>query len=451
VSLFWQIYQKDFRQTLILSTPIIIGQLGHILMGVFDNAMVGSLQPVEYGAIAVAAAGISNAIFFLVTVLGLGIMMAVSTLVSISKAKKDAASCGEYLKYSIVASVITSVVLSIILLFCAFNFHVFQQPPAVEALAVDYFLLISISTFPLFAGFGVKNFTDGLSYTKPAMIVTLIGVVLNIFLNWLFIFGNWGVPAMGLNGAGVATITSRVFIFIVLLVYVLKSPLFSEYRKMTKGINLRSSHLKEIFKIGLPSGLQYFFEIGAFTAANIMAGWLGAFQSAAHQIALTLAAISYMVSLGISTAGSIRVSAAFGDNDKLAAKRAGYSALFMISAFMLISAVLLIAFNAILPPLFNEQETVVRYASALLLIAALFQFSDGAQAVGLGILRGLKDVKYPTGVTLFAYWLVGLPFAYYFAFELDMDVQGIWYGLTIGLTVSAIFLTRRFIMLVNRS
>jgi len=451
VSLFWQIYQKDFRQTLILSTPIIIGQLGHILMGVFDNAMVGSLQPVEYGAIAVAAAGISNAIFFLVTVLGLGIMMAVSTLVSISKAKKDAASCGEYLKYSIVASVITSVVLSIILLFCAFNFHVFQQPPAVEALAVDYFLLISISTFPLFAGFGVKNFTDGLSYTKPAMVVTLIGVVLNIFLNWLFIFGNWGVPAMGLNGAGVATITSRVFIFIVLLVYVLKSPLFSEYRKMTKGINLRSSHLKEIFKIGLPSGLQYFFEIGAFTAANIMAGWLGAFQSAAHQIALTLAAISYMVSLGISTAGSIRVSAAFGDNDKLAAKRAGYSALFMISAFMLISAVLLIAFNAILPPLFNEQETVVRYASALLLIAALFQFSDGAQAVGLGILRGLKDVKYPTGVTLFAYWLVGLPFAYYFAFELDMDVQGIWYGLTIGLTVSAIFLTRRFIMLVNRN
>lgn len=451
MSLFWQTYRKDFRQTLILSTPIVIGQLGHILMGVFDNAMVGSLAPVEYGAIAVAAAGVSNAIFFLVTVLGLGIMMAVSTLVSISKAKKDAASCGEYLKYSIVASVITSVILSVILLICAFNFHIFQQPKAVEELAINYFILISISTFPLFAGFGVKNFTDGLSFTKPAMVVTLIGVVLNIFLNWLFIFGNWGMPMLGLNGAGVATISSRVFIFIVLLAYVFKSPLFVEYRKMKKGINLSSSHLKEIFRIGFPSGLQYFFEIGAFTFANLMAGWLGAFQSAAHQIALTLAAISYMVSMGISTAGSIRVGTAYGDSDKQAAKRAGYSALFMISAFMVVSAVIFLTCNTILPPLFNEQETVVRYASALLFITALFQFSDGAQAVGLGILRGLKDVTYPTVVTLVAYWLVGLPFAYYFAFELEMDVQGIWYGLTIGLTISAIFLTRRFITLVNRS
>ncbi len=448
---FWQTYRKDFRQTLILSTPIIIGQLGHILMGVFDNAMVGSLQPTAYGAVAVAAAGVSNSIFFLVTVLGVGVMMAVSTLVSISKAKKDTASCGEYLKYSIVASLITSVVLTIILLVCAYNFHVFQQPEAVEELAKEYFLLVSFSTFPLFAGFGVKNFTDGLSYTKPAMVVTLLGVLLNVFLNWLFIFGNWGMPALGLNGAGVATISSRVFIFIALLGYVFKSPLFVEYRKMSKGVNLKSSHLKEIFKIGLPSGLQYFFEIGAFTAANIMAGWLGAFQSAAHQIALTLSAVSYMVSLGISTAGSIRVSAAYGDNDKLAAKKAGYSALFMISGFMVVSAIIFLTCNSILPPLFNAQETVVKYAATLLLIAALFQFSDGAQAVGLGILRGLKDVKYPTGVTLVAYWLVGLPCAYFFAFTLNMDVQGIWYGLTIGLTVSAIFLTRRFIVLVNRS
>ena len=448
---FFQTYRFDFKQTLILSTPIIIGQLGHILMGVFDNAMVGSLEPVEYGAIAVAAAGVSNAIFFLVTVLGIGIMMAVSTLVSISKSKKENTACGEYLKYSIVASVLTSILLSGILVVCAYNFHIFQQPPAVEELAIDYFLLISISTFPLFAGFGVKNFTDGLSYTKPAMVVTLLGVVLNIFLNWLFIFGNWGMPALGLNGAGVATISSRIFIFVALLVYVFKSQLFKEYRKMEKGISLKSPHLKEIFKLGLPSGLQYFFEIGAFTAANIMAGWLGAFQSAAHQIALTLAAVSYMVSLGISTAGSIRVSTAYGDNDLQAAKRAGYSALFMISAFMLVSAIVFLTCNTVLPPLFNAQETVVRYAATLLLITALFQFSDGAQAVGLGILRGLKDVKYPTGVTLIAYWLIGLPFAYFFAFTLKMDVQGIWYGLTIGLTISAIFLTRRFIVLVNRS
>jgi MATE family multidrug resistance protein len=239
--------------------------------------------------------------------------------------------------------------------------------------------------------------------------------------------------------------------FVVLLVYVYKSSLFADYRKMEKGLSLNSLQLKEIYKIGIPSGLQYFFEIGAFTAANIMTGWLGTFQSAAHQIALTLAAVSYMVSMGISTAGSIRVGTAYGDEDIQATKRAGYSALYMISAFMVFSAIAFLLLNKVLPPLFNPQETVVSYASALLIIAALFQFSDGAQAVGLGILRGIKDVRYPTVVTLVAYWLVGLPAAYLFAFNLNMDVQGIWYGLTIGLTISAIFVTRRFVILVNRS
>lgn len=451
MSSYWRLYRKDFKQTLWLSTPIIIGQLGHILMGVFDNAMVGSIEPVEYGAMAVAAAGVSNSIFFLVTVLGVGTMMAVSTLVSISKARRDKDSCAEYLKYSIVASLIIAAVLTIVLVVLAFNFHVFQQPPAVEELAKEYFLLISLSTFPMFAGFGVKNFTDGLSYTKPAMVVTLVGVVFNVFLNWLFIYGNWGMPALGLNGAGYATISSRIFIFVVLLLYVYKSPLFKEYRAFKKGIDLKSAHLKEIFKIGFPSGMQYFFEVGAFSFANIMTGWLGAFQSAAHQIALTLAAVSYMVSLGVSAAGSIRVSTAFGDDDAMAAKRAGYTALFIISGFMVVSAIVFLTMNTILPPLFNAQIEVVNYAASLLLIAALFQFSDGAQAVGLGILRGLKDVKYPTAVTLVAYWLLGLPCAYLFAFKWDMNVQGIWYGLTIGLTISAIFLTRRFIVLVGRS
>ena len=451
MQIYWRLYRKEIKQTLLLSTPIIIGQLGNILMGLFDNAMVGGITPVEYGAKAVAAAGVSNALFFLVTVLGFGIMMAVSTLVSISKAKRDYEACGGYLKYAIVSAFLASLVLTALLAVVILNFDVFVQGEEIQALGKEYLLIITFSTFPLLAGAGIKNFTDGLSFTVPAMVITLVGVVLNIFLNWLLIYGNWGFEALGLSGAGYATVISRVFILITLLVYVYSAKKIKPYRQLKKGITISSPQLKEIFKMGLPSGLQYFFEVGAFSAANVMTTWIGPYQSAAHQIALYLAAVSYMVSTGFSAGGSIRVGTAFSEGDVKGVRRAGQSALFLVLVCMAVTATVFVVFNKTLPTYFNTYPDVVYYASILLLIAAIFQFSDGLQAVGLGILRGVKDVIYPTIVTLVAYWLIGLPVAYYLAFHLNMGVQGIWYGLTLGLTISAVFLTRRFLKLSAKS
>lgn len=448
---FLSTYRADIRETFTLSLPIIIGQLGNILMGVFDNAMVGAIEPVEYGAVAVAAAGVSNAVYFLVTVLGIGIMMAVSALVSISKAQSDEKACAEYLKYTMVAAFIITVFITAILLVVANNFSIFHQKPEVETLAKEYLYIIIVGIFPFLAGFGLKNFTDGLSYTIPAMAITLTGVCLNAFLNWLFIYGNWGFEAYGLAGAGYATVLSRIFIFVAMLVYIFKANIIAPYRRLTKGISLSSPYLKEIFKIGIPSGLQYFFEIGAFAAANVMTGWIGTFQSAAHQIALNLAAIAYMASTGISAAGGIRVGTAFGNKDKAGMKRAGYTALLMVVALMAVTATVFFSMNTELPVWFNKHPDVMYYTSTLLVIAALFQFSDGVQAVGLGILRGTKDVTWPTVITLVAYWVVGLPLAYFFAFWRDMGIEGIWYGLTIGLTVSAVMLTWRFVHLSSRA
>ncbi len=455
---FWQQYRSDIKQTFLLSLPIIIGQLGNILMGLFDNAMVGAIEstdfdpnePEKYGAMAVAAAGVSNAIYFLFTVLGVGIMLAVSTLVSISKAKDDVAACGGYLKYSMVASFLITVLLTVVLLLMIDNIELFVKGELIQKMGREYLFIITLGTFPMLAGLAVKNFTDGLSYTKPAMVITLIGVVMNIFLNWLFIYGNWGFPAWELNGAGYATVISRIFIFVALLVYVFRSKLLAAYRVMPKGINLASPQLKQIFKIGLPSGLQYFFEVGAFAAANVMTTWIGPYQSAAHQVALYLAAVSYMISVGLSSGGAIRVGTAFSDRNLGAIKRAGYSALIWVTFSMAITASIFLIFNQTLPALFNKQADVMAYASSLLLIAALFQFSDGAQAVALGILRGVTDIRYPTIVTLFAYWAVGLPLAYVFAFNFNLGVEGIWYGLTIGLTISAVLLTRRFCVLTTK-
>ncbi len=455
---FWERYRSDLKQTFLLSVPIIIGQLGTILMGLFDNAMVGAMEsaafdpnePEKYGAMAVAAAGVSNAIFNLFAVLGSGIMMAVSTLVSISKAKKDTAACGGYLKYSLVASFIVTIVITAILLVMIANMQVFVKGDLIQKMGREYLLIITLGTFPMLAGLAVKNFTDGLSYTKPAMVITLIGVVMNVFLNWLFIYGNWGFPAWELKGAAYATVISRIFIFVALLAYAYRSKLFEAYRKMPKGINFSSAELKEIFRIGLPSGFQYFFEVGAFAAANIMTTWIGPYQSAAHQVALYLAAATYMVSVGLSSGGAIRVGTAYSEGNLPAIKRAGYSALILVLLSMAVTASLFVIFNQTLPELFNKQANVMAYSSSLLLIAALFQFSDGAQAVALGILRGVTDVRYPTIVTLIAYWVIGLPLAYVFTFVWGMDVQGIWYGLTIGLTVSAILLTRRFWVLTTK-
>lgn len=433
-----------------LSLPIIVGQLTTIVMGLIDIAMVGVLKPAEYGAMAVAAAGVSTAMFFLCTVLGVGIMMGVSTLVSIAKAKNDLATCGEYLKYSLVAALLTTLLLTAMLIIPIAYFDVFVKGEQIQQMGREFLIILTLGTFPLLAGLGVKNFADGLSFTKPAMIISVIGVGINAFLNWLFIYGNWGFPSLGLNGAGYATGISRVFIFVALLVYVFRSQLFIPYRKFTKGISLSSIHLKNIFKIGFPSGLQYFFEVGAFAVANVLTTWIGTFQSAAHQVALNLAAFTYMISVGLSIGGSIRVGSAFSEKNYHKAKLAGYAALILVLFTMVISAILFIALHKVLPPVFNKHPEVIYYSGILMLIAALFQLSDGLQAVSLGILRGLTDVRYPTIVTLVAYWGIGLPLAWVFAFPLQLGVEGVWYGLTLGLTISAILLSRRFWVLTTR-
>jgi len=202
--------------------------------------------------------------------------------------------------------------------------------------------------------------------------------------------------------------------------------------------------IKKILSLGLPSGMQYFFEVGAFSFAVVMVGWLGTKPQAAHQIAINLASISFMAVLGISVAGSIRVGNAVGMKDIQETRRAGFTATLLGASTMVVSGIVFVLFRNFLPTLYVNDQEVISYASSLLIIAALFQISDGTQAVGIGILRGLTDVKIPTLITFVAYWIVGLPVGYLLGFTYNMGVQGVWYGLLIGLTTSAILLTLRF-------
>ena len=289
-----------------------------------------------------------------------------------------------------------------------------------------------------------RQFTEGLSLTRQAMMITVSGNVLNIGLNYIFIFGKLGVPAYGLVGAGVATLISRIYMAGAMIAFVLYGRHFKKYWNYFNKKGFDKRLVRNILNIGLPSGLQFIFEVGAFSLAAIMMGWLGAISQAAHQIAINLAAITYMMATGLAAATTIRVGNQLGRKDFRTMREVGLTGFFMSGIFMGMNALILILGKSFFPTLYIHEIEVIRTATALISIAALFQLSDGLQVVGLGALRGMGDVKIPTLFTLVAYWILALPIGYLLGFTLKMGATGIWIGLLTGLTVAAVLLLLRF-------
>jgi MATE family multidrug resistance protein len=432
-------YKESIRQTFLLSYPVIIGQLGVIMMGVVDSIMVGSL-----GAAPLAAASLSGGIFILIFIIGIGISISVTPLVAISVGARDYQQCGMYFRQSLVVNFFTGLILMLITILSADLLKYFNQPADVVVLAESYLRILGLSILPASIFHSFKQMIEGLSIMKPAMIITIAANLINAAVNWVLIYGNFGFPALGLDGAGWATFLSRVFMAAALMIYVMNKSYFKQYDIRFDFRELDIPVIKKILRLGLPSGVQYFFEVGAFSFAAIMVGWLGTVQLAAHQIALNLASISFMAILGISAAGGIRVGNAVGERDIQKIRLAGFTALGLGGAFMFFSGLIFIFMRHKLPYIYIDDPDVHIYASSLLIIAALFQISDGVQAVGIGVLRGLTDVKGPTIITFIAYWIIGLPIGYLLGFILNMNVLGIWIGLMLGLTASAIMLSLRF-------
>jgi len=414
-----------------------VGQVGQVMMGVVDTAMVGKI-----GEEPVAAAGVASSVFFLVTVFGFGLSTAVSPLVSMAAAKSDYRETAGILRGSYRASLIVSIIIQVLILLLSFQFDVFRQDPNVAGLAVDYLRIISFSVLPMILFLSAKQFADGLSFTWSSMLITLVAIPLNALLNWFLIYGNAGFPAWGLDGAGYATLITRVLMMVAMLMYLHRAKalhLFVEQKpKLVKVFTMK------VMKMGIPSGFQYFFEIAAFGGAMIMAGWIGVAEQAAHQIAINTAALTYMAVTGFAAAGGIRVGAAFGGYSHTDVRITGKAAMLLGAAWMILCGSLLAIFREPIVALFIDNREVQDWAAKLLLIAALFQLSDGIQAIGLGILRGISDVKIPMLITLFAYWVIGIPVGYYLGFETPLSVEGIWIGLLLGLSVSAVLLYWRF-------
>lgn len=440
-----RLYRPDISATLKISLPIIIAQLGTVLMGVADNIQVGKL-----GAAPIAAAGIANSVFFLIAIIGLGTLSVIAPQVAAAYGKEDKRECSYLLRTGIRLGLYFGLGLGVVILLLSLNFHLFKQTPEVEDLAVPYLQIIGVSVIPMLFFLAIKQFSDGLSYTKVAMVITIIGLLLNVFFNWVFIFGKLGMPAWGLNGAGVSTLLVRIFMAISMVLYIFRATAFKSFIVPPLHSYSYMPLMRKILKLGLPGGFQLFFEVGAFSGAAIIAGWLGTVPLAAHQIAINLASITYMVAAGIAAAGGIRVGQAFGIGSQPKIVRAGTVSLTLAIVFMTLTCILFLTLNYFLVRLYIQDIEVIGIAASLVIIGGFFQLSDGIQVVSLGILRGIEDVNIPTVIALIAYWVIGLPIGYVLAFTFNMNVQGIWIGLLAGLTVSAVLLTSRFYKLSSR-
>ncbi|MDH5366729.1 MAG: MATE family efflux transporter [Cyclobacteriaceae bacterium] len=438
-------YTDHFKKNYLLAYPVMLSQLGHVMVGVADNMMVGRL-----GAIPLAAASLGNAVFFMLLTFGIGVSYAITPLVAAADGEGNKGKIIQVFKHGLVINGITGVILFTIILLGGQGLHYMNQPIKVVEQAIPYLTIITFSILPLMFFQTFKQFAEGLSNTKQAMYITLTSNVINVVLNYIFIYGKLGFPAMGLLGAGYATLISRIIMAIAMGMYIYRNPRFASYRQGFQFGGYVNKMFRKMLNLGIPSGMQFSFEVSAFAGAAIMIGWISAEALAAHQIAINLAAISYMMASGLSAAATIRVGNQLGRKNIVILRRAAFSIYMMVLIFMSVWAVIFFMGRYFLPSLYIDDIAVIEQASILVIIAGLFQLSDGVQVVSLGALRGLSDVKVPTWLTFIAYWGLGLPIGYYLGFVVNWGAEGIWYGLLIGLSAVGISLFFRFNSLTKK-
>ncbi len=438
-------YREHYKRNFFLAYPVMLSQLGQVLVGVADSLMVGRL-----GAEPLAAASLANIIFYAIMVFGLGVSYAVTPLVAAADGEQDQSKITTIFSNGLVVNTILGMILALGIVLCTPVLYYLDQPPEVVTLAIPYLRIITISLIPYMVFQSFRQFAEGLSNTRQAMYITLSGNAINILLNYLLIYGAWGFPELGLNGAGWATLVSRIIMAISMGLFIYYAPRFRPFRGAFSFFHISRAAISRILKVGVPAGLQFVFEVSAFGYAAIMMGWLGTQTLAAHQIAINLASISYMMATGIASAATIRVGNQLGRRDIPNLRTAGYTSFVMVVLFMGFAAILFIALRNFFPALYINDAEVIEIASQLLVVAAFFQISDGVQVVGMGALRGIEDVKVPTIIAVTAYWVVGLPAGYLLGFRYGFGATGIWYGLLIGLSFAAVLLFYRFRHKTNR-
>ena len=454
-------FKEHIRRNMKLAIPVMITQAGQISVNIIDTIMVGGLggkfdhiKDDGISKLALAATSLGNSLFFAVLVFAFGFSFALSPLVAAEDAKGDHKSVANYFTHSLILNVSLAILLFLLITFAKPLLFFLKQPEDVINMCIPYLTILTFSMIPLMIFQSFRQLSEGVSLTIPVTIATILGNIVNIGLNYGWIYGNWGFPRLEVEGAAWGTFASRMIMMLFLIIVLFN---FEKTRTVLKLVSFQSiekKYFKKISNIGVPTALTSFFEMSAFSTAAFICGYtftdslidqeLAKVNLAAHQIAINLASTTFMMCTGLGVAATVRIGNQLGLKDYKTLREAGWSCILMVVAFMFTCGLGFVLFRYDLPTIYVENKDVIDLAAQLLIIASLFQLSDGVQLVILGALRGMTDVRIPSVLTFIAYWLIAIPVGTILAIYCEMRAFGMWIGLGIGLTVSALLLLYRY-------
>jgi MATE family multidrug resistance protein len=440
-------YGREIRALLSIAGPLIVNNLSIAGMQFADAVMAGRL-----GAESLAAVAVGGSVWFLGFTLALGTLMAIAPIAARHHGAGDEALIGRYTRQGIYLGI--GIALPIVL------FARYYVAPLLETIGIDaafremtvgYVQMITLGAPGMFIFLALRFTTEGIGVTKPIMFTSIFALTCNVFLNWVFMFGKLGAPAMGAVGCGLASGITMWIIAIVLALYMFRSPLYEKLNLFSRLAPVRPDVLKEIVWLGVPIAVTITAEAGLFNAVSILMGTLGPEITAAHQIAINFAATMFMIPLALSSAITVRVGYALGKGDMRHARFAGALGIAICAGFMTCSATFLLLFRDTVVGLYTSDVAVQTIAISLLLMAAIFQVADGVQIGAAGALRGYKDTRLPMAINIVAYWIFAFPMAYMAAVTYKLPPNYIWGGFVIGLSVAAIMLTIRYARLSTKA
>ena len=432
-------YRPYYRTLLQLAAPVVLSQLGQVAVQFADNAMVGRL-----GALSLAAVAFGGSAAFILFIFGLGISLGLTPIVGALFARNERREMAANLGNAVILYTLLGIVITALQLAMQPLLYRLGQPVEVVDMALPYYRYMAWGMIPVMLYGAFKQFLEGVGNTTTAMVIVVVCNSLNILLNWVFIFGNWGAPEMGAAGAGLATLIARIAMPLMMIAYFATSRRVRPYIALMSQTRLQWRRCRYLMKIGLPIATQMTLESSAFVLSAIMIGWFGTVAIAANQITTTLSNAAFMICIGFSSAATIRVSHAYGARHWGQLRMAANASYHIGLCWNLFAALMFVLLRTLLPQIFTQDEEVVTLTAAMLVFAAMFQVVDCIQAISIGILRGMKDVNATMGIAFLAYIVVNLPIGYLFAFTLGMGPEGVWLGYVFGLGLAALLLNRRY-------
>lgn len=426
----------EFKPMLALAGPVVMAELGWMAMGIVDTIMVGRL-----GAEAIGAVSIGGILFFTVAIFGMGLLLGLDATIAQSFGAGDLPDCHRWLVHGVWLSLFLTLPLTIVVLLTIPLLPAWGIHPQVQEQIVPFLKSLTWSLLPLLLLTTFRRYLQAIGVVKPVMFALVSANLVNLAANWILIYGHLGAPAMGVEGSGWSTSLARIYLAVFLAVTIF----YHDYRHRTGllqiSLKLETERLRQLMSLGLPAALQITLEIGVFAVATVLAGRLEPASLAAHQIALNLASVTFMVPLGVASAAAVRVGHAVGRGDATGAARSGWTALLLGASFMVCAGLIFVLFPTALMRIFTNESMVISIGISLLFAAALFQLFDGLQVVATGAMRGIGDTRTPMICNLVGHWLVGLPISYVLCFIAGWGVTGLWTGLSIGLiAVGAVLL-----------